>query len=244
MVDCIRGTSPVSEPKDFRASFDSDSQRTPVRVAFVTRRTTPHVTKAGDDRVMTNPDALLRVAVAVMALLIVLVVVSLLFDAPLEGLANPLQTPNPAKAPWYFLGLQELLHYFPPVVAGVVIPSLVVLALVVIPYFNVNVEAEGFWNRNGERKSILVWVAVAALSAFLVWFSVYAVLVPTLVSGGALIVTAAAPPQDKGFGGWLRSKPLPFWIMTWFLVVAITLTVIGTCFRGAGWSWVWPWGEL
>ena len=53
-----------------------------------------------------------------------------MWDAPLEELANPLQTPNPAKAPWYFLGLQELLHYFPPVVAGVLIPALVVLALI------------------------------------------------------------------------------------------------------------------
>ena len=57
-----------------------------------------------------------------------------------------MQTPNPAKAPWYFLGLQELLHYFPPVVAGVLIPDLVVIvALIVIPYFNINVEAEGVW---------------------------------------------------------------------------------------------------
>ncbi len=68
---------------------------------------------------------------------------SLFWDAPLEGLADPMQTPNPAKAPWYFLGLQELLHYFPPVVGGVLIPTLVVIALIVIPYFNVNVEAAG-----------------------------------------------------------------------------------------------------
>jgi menaquinol-cytochrome c reductase cytochrome b/c subunit len=51
------------------------------------------------------------------------VVISLIWDAPLEQLADPMHTPNPAKAPWYFLGLQELLHYFPPVVAGVLIPT-------------------------------------------------------------------------------------------------------------------------
>ena len=86
-------------------------------------------------------------------LVIVLVLISLFWNAPLEGLADPMRTPNPAKAPWYFLGLQELLHYFPPVVAGVLIPTLVVLALIVIPYFNVNVEAEGVWTRTGASDS-------------------------------------------------------------------------------------------
>ena len=52
-----------------------------------------------------------------------------------SSLANPLLTPNPAKAPWYFLGLQELLHYFPPLVAGIIIPTLVVIALDRHPLF-------------------------------------------------------------------------------------------------------------
>jgi hypothetical protein len=65
-----------------------------------------------------------------------LVVIALIWNAPLESLADPTHTPNPAKAPWYFLGLQELLHYFPPVVPGVLIPGLVMMALIVIPYFN------------------------------------------------------------------------------------------------------------
>jgi hypothetical protein len=70
---------------------------------------------------------------------------SLFFNAPLEGIADPTHTPNPAKAPWYFLGLQELLHYFPPVVAGVLVPTLLIIALVVIPYFNINIEANGLF---------------------------------------------------------------------------------------------------
>ena len=96
-----------------------------------------------DSVVMTYPEGLFRAAVAMEILAIVLVVISLIWDAPLEQLADPMHTPNPAKAPWYFLGLQELLHYFPPFVAGVLIPTLVVVALVVIPYFNINVESEG-----------------------------------------------------------------------------------------------------
>ena len=83
---------------------------------------------------------------------IVLVGLALFWDAPLEQLANPLLTPNPAKAPWYFLGLQELLHYFPPLVAGVLLPTLVVLALVVIPYFDVNIEGEPLWAHRSRRR--------------------------------------------------------------------------------------------
>jgi hypothetical protein len=234
----------MSEPKDFQGSMDSDAHRTPVRVAFVTRRTSPQVQAAAQQHVMTNPEGLLRVVVAAEALLLVLVLVSLLWDAPLEGLADPLQTPNPAKAPWYFLGLQELLHYFPPVIAGVLIPTMVVLALIVIPYFGINIEAEGFWVSNRTRKLRMLAATVIALSVFLVAFDVYAVLIPTLVIAGAMLLGAFPPPSPGRFRRWLHVKPLPFWIMTWFLIVAVVLTAIGTYFRGAGWAWVWPWGQV
>ncbi len=113
----------MSEPKNFNAALDSDSRRSPGRVAFVTRRTSPHVKAKDDALVMTWPETLFRAAVAIEILGIALVLLALFWDAPLEGLADPMQTPNPAKAPWYFLGLQELLHYFPPVIAGVLIPG-------------------------------------------------------------------------------------------------------------------------
>ncbi|MGB9454985.1 MAG: hypothetical protein WCB12_03015 [Bryobacteraceae bacterium] len=232
----------MSEPKDFKASMDSDSRRTPIRVAFVTRRTSPHVQARDDRHVMTYPEVLLRVAVAVETLLLVLVLLSLFWNAPLEGLANPIQTPNPAKAPWYFLGLQELLHYFPPVVGGVLIPTLVVLALIVIPYFGINIEAEGFWVRNREKKMRGLAIVVGALAVFLAWFEVYAVLIPTLLIAGLMFLGAFPSPQPGAFRRWLHLKPLPFWIMSWFLAVAVILTVIGTFFRGAGWALVWPWG--
>src|ERR1019366_7756770 len=116
----------------------SKARKTPVRVAFVTGRTSPQVKARDDNYVMTFPEGLFRGAVAIEVLALALVLLALLWDAPLEELANPLQTPNPAKAPWYFLGLQELLHYFPPVVAGVLIPAVVILALIAIPYFHIN----------------------------------------------------------------------------------------------------------
>ncbi len=233
----------MSEPPDpkFAAQFDSDARRTPVRVAFVTRRTSPQVKAHDDSVVMTYPEGLFRAAVAIEILAIVLVIISLIWDAPLEQLADPMHTPNPAKAPWSFLGLQELLHYFPPFVAGVLIPTLVVLALIVIPYFNINIESEGVWLRNRERRlRILIGVLVVFTAVMLV-FHVYAVLIPTLLIAAFMLLAAVAAPAPSRFRRWLVSKPLSFWIMTWFLVQASILTVIGTFFRGAGWSWVWPW---
>lgn len=232
----------MSEPKDFTASMDSDSRRAPMRVAFVTRRTSPQVRARDDKYVMTYPEVLFRAAVAVEVLLLALALLSLFWDAPLEGLADPMQTPNPAKAPWYFLGLQELLHYFPPVVGGVLIPTLVVLALIVIPYFGINVEAEGFWIREREKKTRSLAIIVAAMAVFLVWFDVWAVLIPTVLIAGVMFLGAFPCTHPGVFRRWLHLKPLPFWIMSWFLTVAVILTVIGTFFRGAGWALVWPWG--
>ncbi len=229
----------MSEPPKYVAGLNSDARKAPVRLAFVTRRTSPAVRVTDEERMMTHPGVFLRVAVAVEVLAVVLVWISLLFNAPLEQLADPMHTPNPAKAPWYFLGLQELLHYFPPVVAGVLIPGLVVIALVVIPYFNVNIQAEGLFLRNRGQRLRIVVAVVVALSIFFAAFEVFVALVPTLLIGACMVWAARQAAQGKNTG--LAAKPLSFWIMTWFLVELVVLTAVGTFFRGPGWSWIWPW---
>jgi len=232
----------MSDPKDFVAVVDSDARRTPRRIAFITKRTSPQVRVKDEDRVMTYPEVFFRAMVAIEILAVALVVTSLLWDAPLEGLADPMHTPNPAKAPWYFLGLQEMLHYFPPVVAGVLIPGLVVMALIVIPYFNINIEAEGLWLRDKARKLRIFGVVVVAFCIFLAIFDVWVALVPTIVVAAFMVLAAQTDPLTaQGFRQWLVRRPLSFWIMTWFLVELVVLTAIGTFFRGPGWSWVLPW---
>ena len=193
--------------------------------------------------VMTYPEAMFRAAVAVEVVTILLVIVSLLWDAPLESVADPNHTPNPAKAPWYFLGLQELLHYFPPVVAGVLIPTLVVIALIVIPYFNINIESDGIWLQNRKRRLRVFAVVLVVFTGLMLAFQVYAVLIPTLLIAGFMLLAARSSPESpQRFRRYLVARPLSFWVMTWFLVETSVLTAIGTFFRGPGWSWVWPWG--
>jgi len=232
----------VSDEKDFVTGIDSNAKKTPRRVAFITRRTSAQVKVTDEEQVQTYPELLFRVAVAIEGLLIALVVTALLFNAPLEGLADPTHTPNPAKAPWYFLGLQELLHYFPPVVAGVLAPGLVVMALIVIPYFNINIEAQGIFLKDRKRRLTIFGVVAIALTIFLLVFDVY-VAVPGTVIIAALMALAAysSPRSTSAFRRYLAAKPLSFWIMTWFLVELAVLTAVGTFFRGPGWAWVWPW---
>jgi len=111
---------------------------------------------------------------------------SLALNAPLEEPANPAQTPNPSKAPWYFLGLQEMLVYFDPWMAGVVLPSLIIVGLMVIPYIDINPLGNGYYTFR-ER--------AFAISVFL-------------------------------FG---------------FLVLWVSLIILGTFMRGPGWNLFLPW---
>jgi quinol---cytochrome c reductase cytochrome c subunit, bacillus type len=110
------------------------------------------------DLVMVWPHLLVRHAVAAMSMLLLVLVVSVFFDAPLRSVANPTLTPNPEKAPWYFAALQELLSHFHPLVAGVLIPTGIVVGLFALPYID-----NGSEHRAKYRK-----VAVATFTLFLV----------------------------------------------------------------------------
>jgi menaquinol-cytochrome c reductase cytochrome b/c subunit len=232
----------MSDPKDFVAGIDSDQRRSPTRVVFVTRRTSAQVKVTQEDQVQTFPEVLFRAALAIELLAIALVLFSLFFNAPLEGLADPTHTPNPAKAPWYFLGLQELLHYFPPVVAGVLVPTLLIVAMIVIPYFNINIEATGLFLVNRARRLRIFYLVAAALLVFLLVFHVYVAIGPTILIVAAMMVAAYSTPESPSrVRRYLVSKPLAYWIMTWYLFELIVLTAVGTWFRGPGWSWVLPW---
>lgn len=229
--------------KDFKSADSPDAQKTPKRIAFIKGRTAARVRKEEEDMVMTVPHLVVREIIAFELMVIVLALLSLLFSAPLEWIANPEHTPNPAKAPWYFLGLQELLHYFPPVVAGVVLPTLVILALVVIPYFPINVKREGMWKERPQQTLIAVLSAVGVVSAVLLLYGVYAMLIPTWLIT-LLMLLPRFSLSEAGLVGFLRARPLAWWVMTWFVVIAVVLTVIGVLFRGPEWSWTWPWNEI
>jgi hypothetical protein len=107
--------------------------------------------------------------------MIVLVIWGMAFHAPIEEPANPARTPNPSKAPWYFLGLQEMLVYYDPWLAGVVFPSLIIVGLMAIPYLDTNPKGNGYFTF-AERKTevtlflwgfLIQWVLLVILGTFL-----------------------------------------------------------------------------
>lgn len=148
------------------------------------RKTQPW--KPGWDREIYVWPYLLRMEfLAAIIVTFILMVWSITLDAPLEEPANPSLTMNPSKAPWYFLGLQEMLVYFDPWMAGVVLPTLILVGLMVIPYMDANPLGNGYYTFRQRKFAILAF----------------------------------------GFG---------------FIVLWLSMVVIGTFIRGPGWLWFWP----
>src|SRR5216684_3085398 len=118
------------------------------------------------EKVLTWPDLVYTELICMVVLTVILIGWSMALKAPLEEPANPTSSPNPAKAPWYFLGLQEMLVYFDPWLAGVVLPGLIIVGLMAIPYIDTNPKGNGYYSFR-ERK----WEIAIFLYGFLVLWS-------------------------------------------------------------------------
>ncbi len=131
--------------------------------------------KPGDDKVHTWPFLVRSEFLCTILVLVFLLFWSLLVDAPLEEPANPGRTPNPSKAPWYFLGLQEILVFFDPWHAGVVAPTFIIVGLMVIPYIDINTKGNGYYTFRERKYEILtflfgfqvLWVSTVIIGTFL-----------------------------------------------------------------------------
>ena len=133
------------------------------------------IEKEESERVWVWPDLVYTELIALIVCTAVIVVWSIALEAPIEQPANPANTPNPSKAPWYFLGLQEMLVYFDPWLAGVVLPSLIIVGLMAIPYVDTNPKGNGYFTF-AERKAeitiflfgfVILWSSLIVLGTFL-----------------------------------------------------------------------------
>ncbi len=140
------------------------------------------------DKIQVWPNLVRVEFLGALFVMVILVFWSFLIDAPLEEPANPTLTPNPSKAPWYFLGLQEMLVYFDPWIAGVVLPTFIILGLMAIPYIDVNEKGNGYYTYRERKYAVLIYC----------------------------------------FG---------------FLILWVSLIVLGTFWRGPGWYFFFPWEE-
>ena len=205
-------------------------------------------------RVVTIPNLVVRELVVALVLIAVMLLFSMMVNAPLEELANPDQSPNPAKAPWYFMGIQELLLHFHPLIASLVIPTLALGALFIMPYLDADLDSAGVWFRS--RKGRLMGV-VAALSGavitpllilldeFVIDFVGWLPSLPTIISNGLvplaiilLIVILFHDTMKKRFHATQceTTQALFIFLLTAFIV----LTITGVWFRGPGMALMWP----
>ncbi len=133
------------------------------------------IEKEESDRVWVWPDLVYTELISLILCSVVLILWSILLKAPLEQPASQAATPNPSKAPWYFLGLQEMLVYFDPWLAGVVLPGLIIVGLIAIPYIDTNEKGNGYYTI-AERKAeiflfllgfVVLWCSLIVLGTFL-----------------------------------------------------------------------------
>lgn len=150
----------------FKKSVDNDNRKAAGRPLFEQER---------NEKVLTWPDLVYTELVCMVLVTAVLIAWGIVLQAPLEEPASAAKTPNPSKAPWYFLGLQEMLVYFDPWMAGVVLPSIILVGLMAVPYIDFNKLGNGYYTFNDRKFAVStflfgflpLWVAMIVLGTFL-----------------------------------------------------------------------------
>ncbi len=210
------------------------------------------------EKVTTLPHLVSREFVFALVMTGAILLWSVWVNAPLEAAANPDHSPNPAKAAWYFMGLQELLLHFHPVFGAIIIPALALGALAFLPYQRFDLSAEGVWFRSAKGRRMAVFGALTALIVvpLLVLFDEYALdlpgllpSLPTIISNGWIPLAALLLLLIGYYDGIKRifqataceSRQSVFVLL---IVSFIVLTVIGVAFRGEGMALMLPWEVL
>ena len=205
-------------------------------------------------RVTTLPHLLLREVVVALMLIAVVMVVSVSFDVPLGDSANPGLSPNPTKAPWYFSGLQELLLHLHPLFSVFIIPLLLFIALIGIPYLKYDTNTEGVWfaSVKGRRMAMiagLIAIVAAPLGIltdeYLIDFAVGLIGTSTFFGNGLIPFTFIFC-GCAGFYILLKHRYSATnneaiqALFVFILVIFLILTVTGAWFRGPGMKLAWP----
>ena len=214
----------------------------------------PMVGKGPDDTVFSFPVVLLWEIVLLLGVTLAIFLFSFIKQAPLEEIANPLITTDPAKAPWYFVGLQELLEHMHPTLAGVIIPTLLVLFLIALPYVDHSLANVGVWFSSVRGRRIValtVLYTLVVMPAYIVldnqfslrellreaaspWVSQW--LLPTVIIATFVVLPALVVWRYKA-----DTREVMLVLFTVMFISAIVFTVSGFLFRGPGFKLYWPW---
>jgi len=218
------------------------------------RGKTPMVGKGPDDTVFSFPIVLLLEVVLLLGVTLAIFLFSLLKQAPLDEIANPMLTTDPAKAPWYFVGLQELLEHMHPTLAGVILPTILVLFLLAIPYIDYSRIGTGMWFASRREKRIVIFTALftlIAMPAFIVFDNTFTIrellrnstpqwVAQGVVPGGILFILALLPAYILNWRKFSR-REIIMALFTVMMVSAFVFTISGFLFRGPGFKLFLPW---
>jgi quinol-cytochrome oxidoreductase complex cytochrome b subunit len=228
---------------------------------LVRGRTAARPTDLAEDEVMVWPSLVVVEALSAVIFLFLLLIASILVNPPLVDVANPTVTPNPAKAPWYFLNLQELLLHMHPSLAGVLVPTIALVLIAAIPFVDRSPLGVGilFTSDKGKRIAGFSAVFTTVVLLGLIIFDEYIGVTKSLsgTSVPAIVYEQVIPVAVMiGFslilGVWVARmfKPtrreLIIALFTGFVTAYFVLTIVGTFFRGYGMEiqFYWPWENL
>jgi hypothetical protein len=217
-------------------------------------RTSTQVDQGPEDTVFSFPVLLLWEIVLLLGITLGTFLFSLAKQAPLEEIANPIVTTDPAKAPWYFVGLQELLEHMHPTLAGVIIPGALVGFLIVLPYLDTNREGVGRWfgSPRGRRLVILTALYTAiVMPGYILLDNAFSLrellrdVVPQWVAQGLLPAAILGVLVILPVVALLRLRPsrheVIMVLFTVMIVSAFIYTLSGFLFRGPGFKLYLPW---
>jgi quinol-cytochrome oxidoreductase complex cytochrome b subunit len=230
--------------------FTEAPQKT-YHLAAIVRGRTSAVGQGPEHTVPSMPHLFYAELAVLMLTVFVCTALALVSDAPLKELANPLVPENPAKAPWYFLGLQELVA-FSAFMGGIGIPSIVLIGLGLIPFLDREDAGTGEWFGGPGgwplvRQALAVGLAAALLVEFVIiqwgwlreWFPAIPQLVITIVNPGTVLTAIYAVYSLALVRRHNSTRAGALGLFTCFLCGFLVLTVVGTYFRGPNWHFYW-----
>lgn len=243
----------TSDEKTESFSPDNRQIKTYSLVELVKAPTTM-VDHGPDGTIMAFPIVAILELLLTLGVILVLLLMSLTINAPLEEIANPNTTTDPAKAPWYFMGLQEMLEHGHPTLMAVLIPTLIILFVIAIPYIDNSSAGAGMWFTSKRGKRITLITAIYVLIVMPVYifldtsFSIRETLrgqLPDFVLNTVFPSIIMAIIVLLPLLVLLRYKPnhreIVLALFTVMFVSAIVFTLTGFLFRGPGFELYWPW---
>lgn len=239
-----------SEPTDLFPIFTEAPQKTYSLAAIVKGRT-PAVGDGPEHTLPSMPHLLYGEAAVFMLTVAIAVILAIFLDAPLKEVANPAVPENPAKAPWYFLGLQELVSHS-AFMGGVGIPMIVLIGLGLIPYLDRETDGTGSWFGGAGGKGLATRAAIFGLVTVIVietlvirfgwirqWWPGAPQLIITFINPGTLLTVIYACYSVRCLKKYDSTRAGAMALFTCFVCGFVVLTVIGTYFRGPNWDFYW-----